>query len=171
MKAKHALAGALALACALGASPALADPAGFLLYGDRVSEYAPAGAPRARPKWARMHGAPVSSAPLLAVARRYVGRGKVTAFRGPWCRDFVNLVARRAGVRLANHSRRAIDARHLGVRVANPRPGDLAVMRHHVTIFAGWSHGGRFVGLGGNQGHRVKYSRFAARSVVAFVRL
>jgi hypothetical protein len=43
-------------------------------------------------------------------------------------------------------------------------------MRHHVTIFAGW--GGRgLVGLGGNQGHQVKFSHFSQRRVVAFVRL
>lgn len=111
-----------------------------------------------------------SRAQLLAVAEGYVGSGKITRAPGPWCRDFVNLVAARAGVRLANHSRRAIDALGLGRRVADPMPGDLVVMRHHVTIYAG-RDGGRIVGLGGNQGRRVRYSRYSPRQVVAFVRL
>lgn len=123
-------------------------------------------------------GAPAASAenrplelhPLLAVARRYIGRGNFTHHGGPWCRDAVNVWLRQAGYHLADNSRRAIDAVRLGHRVASPRPGDLVVMRHHVTIFAGW--GGRgLVGLGGNQGHTVKYSHFNQRRVVAFVRL
>lgn len=107
---------------------------------------------------------------ILAEAQRYVGSGKVTRYAGPWCRDFVNLVAARAGVRLANNSRRAIDAVHLGTRVSHPQPGDLVVMRHHVTIYAG-HEGGRIVGLGGNQGRRVRYSHYSPHRVIAYVRL
>lgn len=112
-----------------------------------------------------------TSSQILAEAQRYVGSGKVTRYAGPWCRDFINLVASRAGYRLANNSRRAIDAVHLGMRVSHPQPGDLVVQRHHVTIFAGWSGDGRIVGLGGNQGRRVRYSNFSTSRVVAFVRL
>jgi hypothetical protein len=104
---------------------------------------------------------PLELHPLLAVAKRYIGRANFTHDGGAWCRDAVNVWLRQAGYHLANNSRRAIDALRLGHRVASPRPGDLVVMRHHVTIFAGW--GGRgLVGLGGNQGHRVKYSHFSA---------
>lgn len=108
---------------------------------------------------------------ILAEAARYLGARKFTRLPGPWCRDFVNHVAQRAGYRLANRSRRAIDALSLGARVAHPRPGDLVVMRGHVTFFAGW--GGRGVlGLGGNQsGGRVTVSSYPAARVVAFVRL
>lgn len=113
---------------------------------------------------------PVGDRPLLAVAQRYVGRGKFTHYRGPWCRDFVNVVARQAGYHLRNTSRRAIDALSLGHRVSNPQPGDLVVMRHHVTIYAG-REAGKVVGLGGNQSHRVRYSTYSARKVLAFVRL
>lgn len=119
---------------------------------------------------ARAENRPLELHPLLAVAKRYIGRGNFTHHGGPWCRDAVNVWLRQAGYHLANNSRRAIDAVRLGHRVSSPRPGDLVVMRHHVTIFAGW--GGRgLVGLGGNQGHRVKYSHFSQRQVVAFVRL
>ena len=111
-----------------------------------------------------------TSSQILAEAQRYVGMGKVTRYAGAWCRDFVNLVAARAGYRLANNSRRAVDALHLGVRVSSPQPGDLVVMRHHVTIYAGHD-GGRIVGLGGNQGRRVRYSHYSQRRVLAFVRL
>lgn len=108
---------------------------------------------------------------ILAEAARYLGARKFTRLPGPWCRDFVNHVAQRAGYRLANRSRRAIDALSLGARVAIPQHGDLVVMRGHVTFFAGW--GGRGVlGLGGNQsGGRVTVSSYPAARVVAFVRL
>jgi len=120
---------------------------------------------------ANQAGRPLELHPLLAVASRYIGHGRVSHHGGPWCRDFINTVARQAGYRLANTSRRAIDALSLGHRVSSPRPGDLVVMRHHVTIFAGY--GGRgVIGLGGNQGHgRVKYSTFNRGRVVGYVRL
>lgn len=131
-------------------------------------------APRVRPQAAGLAftpGAPLELHPLLAVAQRYVGSGRVTRQGGPWCRDFLNRVAAQAGYRLANRSRRAIDALALGHRVSAPRPGDLVVMRHHVTIFAGY--GGRgLIGLGGNQSHgRVAYSSFNRGRVLAYVRM
>jgi uncharacterized protein (TIGR02594 family) len=112
-----------------------------------------------------------SAAPLLAVASRYVGGRNPTGTRGPWCRDFVNHVVRKAGLPLADTSRKARDAVRLGRRVSQPRPGDLAVMRSHVTIVAGFEQG-RVVGLGGNQcGGRVCVSRYAQSRVIAYVRI
>jgi uncharacterized protein (TIGR02594 family) len=112
-----------------------------------------------------------SAAPLLAVASRYVGGRNPTGTRGPWCRDFVNHVVRKAGLPLADTSRKARDAVRLGRRVSQPRPGDLAVMRGHVTIVAGFEQG-RVVGLGGNQcGGRVCVSRYAQSRVIAYVRI
>ena len=107
---------------------------------------------------------------LVAEAARYVGMGNPTGFREAWCRDFVNMVLERSGHRLADKSHVVAGALKLGPRVASPASGDLAVMRGHVTIFVGWAGQGTFLGLGGNQGHRVRVSRFALRSVVAFVR-
>ena len=114
----------------------------------------------------------LTSHPLLTIAARYVGRS------GPslglpsrlWCRDFVNFVLAKNGTPAGNRSRRAIDALRLGSRVSSPRAGDLAVMRHHVTIVAG-VHGGKVIGLGGNQGRRVKLSSYDSRRVVGFVRV
>jgi uncharacterized protein (TIGR02594 family) len=110
------------------------------------------------------------TSPLLAEAARWLGSGNPTGYPEAWCRDFVNFVLRRAGHRLADDSHLAIAALRLGPRVAEPRPGDLAVMAHHVTFFAGWDGAGAFLGLGGNQGRRVRVSRFARRAVIAFVR-
>jgi hypothetical protein len=106
---------------------------------------------------------------LASVAMRFVGGGNPTGFRGPWCAAFANMIMDRLGIRHVA-SRRAIDALHDGWRVANPARGDLAVMRHHVTIFVGW--GGRgFVAVGGNQGHhRVTLSSYPVRRVIAWVR-
>ena len=137
----------------------------------RAALVAATGHGRAGNRHADRPGPPLQLAGgLLAEASRYIGRGKVTPYAGPWCRDFINLVASRAGYRLANRSRRAIDALALGPRVASPRPGDLVVMRSHVTIYAGMQ-GGRIAGLGGNQGRGVRVSHYDARRVIAFVRL
>lgn len=110
--------------------------------------------------------------PLLSVAARYMGRSGPTIGlpSRQWCRDFVNMVLAKAGHPPRDRSRRAIDAIRLGSRVRDPRPGDLAVMRHHVTIVAGMA-GGQVIGLGGNHGRRVKVSAYDARRVVAFVRV
>lgn len=64
-----------------------------------------------------------------------------------------------------------IDALGLGLgRHVSAATGDLVVMRHHVTIFAG-RLGDRILGLGGNQDHRVKIKAYPARRILAFVRL
>lgn len=107
---------------------------------------------------------------LLAAAERHLGSGKITRLPGNWCRDFINLVAREAGLSLRNSSRRAIDSLGLGLRVSEPRLGDLVVMRHHVTIFAGRENG-KIIGLGGNQGKRVRYSVYSPRRIIGFVRI
>ena len=105
---------------------------------------------------------------VLEEASRYLGRGNPTGTRGPWCRDFVNFILRRTGHR-TDSSRLAIDALRLGPHVAHPQPGDLVVMRGHITFFAGWERG-HVIGLGGNQRHRVRFSRYPLSRVVAFVR-
>lgn len=108
--------------------------------------------------------------PMLAIAERYLGRGRVTPWNRNWCRDFVNMVMTQAGYHLRNTSGLAIEAVHLGTRVRTPKPGDLVVMRHHVTFFAGY--GGRGVlGVGGNQkGRRVSLSSYPFQRIVAYVR-
>lgn len=107
---------------------------------------------------------------ILVGARRYLGLANPTGMRRPWCRDFVNMVLRQTGHALADASGLAMNALRLGPHVLSPRPGDVIVMRRHVTFFVGY--GGRGVlGLGGNQGHgRVTLSSYPLRSVIAFVR-
>jgi len=116
-------------------------------------------------------GGSIGHSDVLAQAARWLGRGNPTPFREAWCRDFVNMILERAGYRLVDRSHLAIAALRLGQRVTDPRPGDLVVMRGHVTFFVGWTGDGAFLGLGGNQAHRVRVSRFARRAVIAFVRV
>lgn len=146
---------ALLLALVLAATPARADWLGDL--------FGAAGS------WAA-----TTRGNLATIAARYVGRGNVTGFKGPWCRNFVNYVADEAGVPLANRSNLAIDALRLGPHVREPAIGDIAVLRrrggYHVTFFAG-RQGDKIIGLGGNQHKRVRYSAYSARNVVGFVRL
>jgi uncharacterized protein (TIGR02594 family) len=106
---------------------------------------------------------------ILADARRYLGMGNVTNSHRAWCADFVNFILRKTG-HVTSGSGMAWSLLHVGRRVSHPEPGDIAVLRGHVTFFAGW--GGRgFLGLGGNQGHhRVTLSSYPLSRVVAFVR-
>ena len=113
--------------------------------------------------------AAVWNSDVLATARAYLHQGNVTGFRGPWCKAFSNMVLRRAGHH-PSPSLLAIDAIRDGVRVSSPEPGDLAVMRGHVTFFERWTDGGVFVGLGGNQRRDVTEAEFSRRAVVAWVR-
>ena len=105
----------------------------------------------------------------LAEASRWFGHGNPTGKPGPWCAWFASFVLERTGhAPLPNGL--AISALDYGRRVADPNPGDLAVMRGHVTFFAGWDGDDAFLGLGGNQSRRVTVARFARRAVIAFVR-
>ena len=108
---------------------------------------------------------------MLAVASHFVGDRNPTGFHGPWCKAFVNMIARKTG-HFTNASLRAVDAlRHMGYRV-KLQTGDVAVTRSHATFFAGY--GGRgFLGLGGNQSHhRVTVSKAIPLSrVIAWIRL
>jgi|GEM_PF-1721696 len=108
------------------------------------------------------------SSAVLTEARRWLGHGNVTGSHRAWCADFANMVLVRTGHR-ASGSGMVRSMLSVGPRVSSPSPGDVVVMRSHVTIFAGY--GGRgFYGLGGNQHHRVAMSNYPLRSVVAFVR-
>lgn len=108
-----------------------------------------------------------ASSGILAEAESYIGEGNPTGLHGRWCKAFVNMVLRKTG-HTVDRSARAIDGLHLGYRVSNPQPGDLAVMPHHITFFAGW--GGRgFYGIGGNQGRSVRMSNYSTRQVIAFI--
>ena len=103
---------------------------------------------------------------LLAVARRYEGlRHSPDGFRGSWCGSFLGTVARRVGKPVPRDFRLA----RAWARVGQPsaaRVGAIVVFRHHVTIVARIVPGG-FIGLGGNQGRRVRESRFSWRGVIA----
>jgi uncharacterized protein (TIGR02594 family) len=106
---------------------------------------------------------------LLEVAEKYAGRGNVTGFNGKWCAAFTNKVMSEAGYR-HNGSLAAIDKLRDGQRVSSPLPGDLVVMPHHVTFFAGFTRDGSVIGLGGNQNHNVNRRAYNMNRVVAFVR-
>jgi uncharacterized protein (TIGR02594 family) len=111
----------------------------------------------------------VASADVIAEASRWIGQGNVTGKPGAWCAWFASFVLTRTGHKPLPNGL-ASSALSYGRRVRDPRPGDLAVMNHHVTFFAGWDGERDFLGLGGNQGRRVRVSRFARRAVIAFVR-
>ena len=102
---------------------------------------------------------------LLAVAMRDLGRGKFTAMPGPWCRDALNVWLARIGIR-TDGDRRAIAARNIG-SPSGPRPGAIAVMRHHVGIVVRVTPGGVEI-VSGNHGHHVALGVYPIRRVLAF---
>jgi uncharacterized protein (TIGR02594 family) len=108
------------------------------------------------------------SSNVLDEARHWIGRGNVTGTHRAWCADFANWVLTRTGHRTSG-SGMVNSLLGVGPRVSSPSPGDIVVMRNHVTIFAGFGGQG-FYGLGGNQHRRVAMSNYSLRSVVAFVR-
>jgi len=106
---------------------------------------------------------------IVAEASRYIGSRNPMGFRGPGCKVFVNMVARRAGL-ATNSSARAFDTAAMGRRVGYPQPGDYRVSRRrgggHVEIVAS-VEGGRVTTINGNKGrNRVGWSH---RSVIGAV--
>lgn len=98
---------------------------------------------------------------MVAYAAQFVGTRNPYRFRGPGCKVFVNMVARRSGY-YANSSARAIDVARMGTRVSYPQPGDYRYSGRrgdgHAEIVAS-VEGGRVVTINGNKGgNRVGYS-------------
>ena len=98
---------------------------------------------------------------IVAEAARYIGTRNPMHFRGPGCKVFINMVARRTGY-ATNASARAFDTRGMGQRVSYPQPGDYRVSSRrgggHVEIVASVD-GGRLTTINGNKGrNRVGWS-------------
>jgi len=144
------------------------------------SIYAPAwqaGAPAiaARAAWRGAAVGICSGADLVAEAARWIGSGKFTGLPGAWCADAISAWLRATG-RPPLSNRMAASALAYGSHVANPRPGDLVVMRTrrgyagHVGVFVGLAAAGDVEIVSGNWGRRVARSVISRRSVTAFVR-
>jgi uncharacterized protein (TIGR02594 family) len=111
----------------------------------------------------------------IALAERWLGSANPTGTAGPWCADFISFVFRRAGIRPLS-GRMAASALSYGPRVAEPRRGDLAVMRTsrgpfgHVGLVVA-EHGDWIEIISGNWARRVALAQISRRSVTAFVRV
>lgn len=109
-------------------------------------------------------GAPMdlrSTPQIVAEAARYIGSRNPTGFRGPWCKAFVNMIARKTG-HYVHASLRARDTYAMGARLAGPTPGAFRVTRGHVSIVAR-VQGHRVVAISGNNGRgRVGWSHYSA---------
>lgn len=102
-----------------------------------------------------------TSSQIVAEASRYIGTRNPMGFRGPGCKAFVNMVARRAGY-YANASMRAFDTAGMGQRIAYPVPGAYRVSARrgggHTEIVAD-VQGNTVVTINGNKGrNRVGWS-------------
>jgi len=165
MKLFNVLAGALALACL--ATPAFAeiDAPSALEWASGQAAHVASLPPTCRGRRCRAAVSPpleIRSAPqIVAEASRYIGTRNPYRFRGPGCKVFVNMIARRSGF-YANASARAFDTRGMGQRVAYPQPGDYRVSARrgggHVEIVAA-VEGGAVTTINGNKGrNRVGWS-------------
>lgn len=121
-----------------------------------------------------------AEAGMLDQAKRYVGMSERTHARAlkavigvnprrvPWCGAFVGAMARKTGRKPPAGYMRAAGWRKWGraVPISIARPGDVVVMRHHVTIFSRKAKG-RVCGIGGNQKNTVRESCYRASRVIA----
>jgi len=96
----------------------------------------------------------------------------------PWCAGFINYVLERAGYDSTNNLS-AASYHNYGIKVAEPKPGDIVLMRRsggsgrHVAFFYGWTfdNGIKYVQLlGGNQDDSVNISAYPVASIVEFRR-
>lgn len=114
--------------------------------------------------------APLELHPLVAEARRYLGRGNFTGFNEAWCADAISKWLSSVGLRpLANHM--VSSALSYGPNVNNPKPGDLVVLRAHVGIVENINPDGSIGMISGNWGHRVARGIVYRNQVVAFIGL
>ncbi len=177
MIAKHALAGALALACLSLAAPAHAQSALEFAasgMGARV-ETAQIVVPlrarsrhRARPS-RTMLAAPLdirTPSQLVTIAQRYIGSRRFTSHARAWCADALNVWLRQAGYRGTGDGR-AISFARYGRAAGGPRIGSIAVMRHHVGIVVGRTARGPVL-LSGNHARRVGVGVYSAHRILAY---
>ena len=106
---------------------------------------------------------------IVAEAVRHLGQGNFTGRPGAWCAWFVSAILQATG-RTPLPSGLAASALGYGPRTAIPRPGDIAVMSHHVG-FVIEDDGATVRIVSGNWSHRVAIASLPRGAFVAFVRI
>lgn len=98
---------------------------------------------------------------------------KATSDEIPWCSSFVNYCMDKAGIP-GTHSAAARSWLKWGRAINIPLPGCIVILKRgtnpaqgHVGFYAGESSGTVRI-LGGNQGDRVCYSRYAKTDVIGY---
>lgn len=103
---------------------------------------------------------------LLRTAETDLGKGNFTSFQsGPWCAAAIGEWLHRAGYRRLP-SLAARDYAQYG-KPAQPAPGVIAVMPHHIGIVQKMVAGGYIV-LSGNHLNRVAYGFYKPSRIIAF---
>ena len=108
----------------------------------------------------------LSGVAMLDEARRYLGAGNPTGFRGAWCGAFMTMVAKREGRSIPPSPLLARSWARAG-RPSGPVVGAIAVMPHHVGVVAAVQPG-KVLLVSGNHRHRVGTGWYAARRIIAF---
>jgi hypothetical protein len=110
----------------------------------------------------------VAREPLVREAMRWVGYGNMTGHSGPWCKWFLNMVAKRSGYHYTQ-SGMARDAARMGPRTA-PAANTIGVMGHHTEIIAAVVNGWAYAIGGNGHGRRVTAHWRPVRSYSRFIR-
>ena len=123
---------------------------------------------------------PSSSSDIVALAQDYEGLGErkdrsvlkatlgVDPVSTPWCAAFINTLLEKQGRRGSGELTAASFLRW-GKKTIRPQPGDIVVMRNHVTIFLGFSDDGKYVStIGGNQNNMVQIQEYPLKRVLSF---
>ncbi|MEY4431908.1 MAG: hypothetical protein RLZZ44_38, partial [Bacteroidota bacterium] len=97
----------------------------------------------------------------------------------PWCAGFINYVLEKSGYDSTGNLS-AASYHHYGMRVTEPQPGDIVLMRRsggsgrHVAFFYGWqfdNDGVKYIQLlGGNQDDAVNITAYPVAAIVEYRR-
>ena len=92
----------------------------------------------------------------------------VDPVRTPWCAAFINHLLEKQG-KQGTDNLTALSFLRWGKKTVQPKPGDIAVLYGHVTIFLAFSEDGTYIKtIGGNQDDSVKVGEYPLKRVISF---
>lgn len=92
----------------------------------------------------------------------------VDPVRTPWCAAFINHLLEKQG-KQGTDNLTALSFLRWGKKTVQPKPGDIAVLYGHVTIFLAFSEDGKYIKtIGGNQDDSVKVGEYPLKRVISF---
>jgi uncharacterized protein (TIGR02594 family) len=118
----------------------------------------------------------IANADMLSTAKKYVGlteRGHTATIKQliganprstKWCGLFIKAIAKKNGKKIPSNPASSQSWKQVGVKISKPKPGDIAILSSHVTIFTRYKNG-RMCGVGGNQSNSVQESCYSSKRI------